>query len=405
MNKQIRWIIVGLLLLSLSSMACALSGGNDGETAVLETAVSETAVESITAAEEAVTGAIEEAGGADAVAEAAETVAEPATNGETINVAELGQALNISSILDGQAVQSYQYDLLMNLSGDGGSGETLITILYNADPPATSIVMSMSGEAFAEDAQMGNVHMSQIGDTVYMDVPEMGCMQMPATDSSMTGEMMGGILGNDIVENLKTIVKVGNETVNGVETTHYTFDETAYIDIEGGMDTVDGHIYVAKDGGYMVRMIIDGTGDVGDFSGSGGATQGTLHIEMNLTHINEPAQIEAPADCQSFDGGFGPNTGDTNSGKADEYPVTDDAAAVFAMEGMTTYTTAMPVSDVMVFYQERMAERGWVENEAVRMIDAGRSSTTAFTKDGKTMTVIINNESDGVTAVTILVME
>ena len=403
MNKQLRWIIVGLLLLSLSSIACSLTGGDDGETAV--EAVTGAAEE---AASEAVAEAIEEAGGTEAIAEAieavggAEAIAELAADGETVNVSELGEALDFSSMLNGETVQSYQYDMAMDISSDEGGGQSLITVLYSADPPAMSMVMSFSGEAFAQDAEMGEINMTQIGDSIYMDVPEMGCMQIPATDSSLADEMMGDIFGNDIVDDLETLVKAGDETVNGVETVHYTFDETAFMGVDDGMETAVGHIYVAKDGGYMVRMIIDGTGDVGDFSGSDGATNGTMHIEMNLTNINEPVNIETPADCESFDGGFGPDTGDASGGDSMDYPVTDDATDVFAMEGLTAYTTAMSVEDVLAFYRSEMSEMGWTENG---MFGDETTVTTTFMKDGQTITLAINNESDGVTAVTILGMD
>lgn len=404
MNKQMRWIIIGLLLLSLSSMACALSGGDDEETAV-----SETAVETITAAEEAVAGAIEEAGGTEAVAEAVEAiagdVAEVATGGETITAAELGKSLDLSTIFDGEAVQSYQYDMIMDINSNEGDGQNHITILYNADPSAMNIMMRFSGDAFAEGAEM---NMTQIGDAIYMDVPEMGCMQLPATDSGLTDEIMGDIFGNSIVDDLETLIKEGDETVNGVETTHYTFDETAFLTADDGIKTADGHIYIAKDGGYMVRMIIDGTGNVSDFSDVDVASNGTMHIEMNLTNINKPVNIEAPADCESFDSGFGPDTGDTNGSTPVDYPVTDDATDVFAMEGMTAYTTAMSVEDVMAFYQSGMSEMGWAENETMRFtseINGASSAGTSFINAGKTMTLIINNDADEVTSVTILVTD
>ena len=404
MNKQIRWIIVGLLLLSLSSMACALSGGDDEETAV--EAITGAAEE---AASEAVAEAVEEAGGAEAVAEAVEAITEGAAeavaeiaSGETITAAELGESLDLSSILDGEALQSYQYDMVMDINSDGNNSQSVITVLYNTDPPAMSMVMSFSGDAFAEDAEMGEINMIQIGDSIYMDMPEMGCMQMPATDSNLADEMMSDIFGNEIVDDLETLVKEGNETVNGVETVHYTFDETAFLTADDGMETATGHIYIAKDGGYMVRMIVDGTGNVGDFSGSDSAANGTMRIEMNLTNINEPVNIEAPADCESFGGGFGPDTGDASGGDSMDYPVTDDATDVFAMEGLTAYTTAMSVEDVLAFYRSEMSEMGWTEEG---MFGDETTVTTAFMKDGQTVTLAINNESDGVTAVTILGMD
>jgi len=406
MNKQLRWIIVGLLLLSLSSIACALTGGDEEETAVeavtgaVEEAVAEAGdTEAVTEAVEAAAEVVEEAG-------ASEAVAELAAGGETINASELGKALDLTSMLGGETVQSYQYDMVMDISNDEGDSQSLITVLYSLDPPAMHMMMSFSGEAFAEDAEIGEMQMTQIGDSVYMDMPEMGCIQMPATDSSLTDEMMSDIFKNDIVDDLETVVKVGNETVNGVETIHYTFDETAFMDADDGMETAVGHIYVAKDSGYLIRMIIDGTGDVTDFSSSDDAANGTIHIEMNLTNLNEPVNIEAPTDCENF--GDSMPFGGEDSGMGDsepvDYPILDDATDVFSMAGITTYSTAMSVEDVLTFYQSELPAMGWVENPDLHIVVAG-SASMMFNKDGKILSLTINDDPEAITSVVLFTMD
>ena len=409
MKKQMRWIIIGLLLLSLSSIACSLTGGDDGETAVesLTSAVEE-------AASEAVTEAIEEAGGVEAIAEAveeaggAEAIAELVTDGETISIAELGEALDMTSMLDGEVVQSYRFDMVMSVDSDDGSGESVITMLYNAEPYAMDMTMNFSGEAFAEDAAMGEMKIVQIGNSVYMDIPEMGCMEMPATDDMM-GDMMSDVFNNDMVDELETLVKVGNETINGVETTHYTYDETAFMDADDGMETAEGHIYIAKDGGYMVRMIIDGSGDVGDFGGGDGSSDGTMHIEMNLTSINEPVHIEAPDDCESF-GDIMPSDGNHDGGAAGggmsdgtEYPMMADAADLFTMPDMAMYSTNTPVADVVLFYQNELPALGWVENPDMH-ISAANTTTMIFERDGRFLSVSAS-EDDDIIGVVLLEMD
>ena len=408
MKKQMRWIIIGLLLLSLSSIACSLTGEDDGETAV----------ESITSAvEEAASEAIEDAGGTEAIAEAveaiaeaggAEAVAELITDGETISVAELGDALDMTSMLNGEIVQSYRFDMVMGINSDQGNGESIITMLYNSDPYAMDMTMNFTGEAFAEDAAMGEMKIVQIGNSVYMDIPEMGCMEMPATDDMM-GDMMSDVFSNEMMNELETLVKVGDETINGVETTHYTFDETTFEDVDDGMETAVGHIYIAKDGGYMVRMILDGTGDVGDFGGGDSSANGTMHIEMNLTSINEPIHIEAPTDCGSL-GDLSPfGTDDDDGGLMGdggevEYPITNDAAELITMDGLATYSTNMSVADVTTFYQNELSMMGWIENPDVHA-SVGNTTTMIFRRDGRLLSVSASSDNATVTNVVLFEMD
>ena len=420
MKKQYRWLLIALLLLSLSSLACALTGGDDGKTAVesITDAVEEAAVdavaEAVTAADdgtvagavEAVTEGVEEAGTVESAAESvAESAAESAAGGTTINADELGDALDFTSVLNSTDIQSYQFDMVMEIDNEIKSGQTDIVILYNADPLATSMVFGISGDLYGEDADMGEISMVQIDNWSYMTMAEMGCIKMPADESSMMDDLVGDMIGNDIIDELQKLTKVGSETVNGEATTHYTFDEAAFLDRDGGMETAEGHVYISKENGYMVRMLLDGSGDTSGFTGDSESSEGTIHFEMNLTNVNQPVHIEAPADCEGF-GDLLPS--DADGGMVDgselEYPVLDDAVDMFSMAGMMNYSTEASLNDAALFYQTELPLLDWVEDAAMGVTNSD-TVTMIYNKDGKMLTVVISNDPNAGTTVTLMTME
>ncbi len=421
MKKQYRWLLIALLLLSLSSLACALTGGDDGKTAVesitdaVEEAAADAVTEAVTAADdgtvaeavEAVTEGVEEAGAAaESVAEsAAESVADAAAGGTTINADELGDALDFASVLNSTDIQSYQFDMVMEIDSETSSGQTDMAILYNADPLAMSVVFEVSGDMYGEDADMGEISMVRVDDWAYMTMAEMGCIKMPADESDMMDELVGDMFGSDIVDELQRLTKVGSETVNGEETTHYTFDEAAFLDKDGGMETAEGHVYISKENGYMVRMIIDGSGDVGEFTDDSGSSEGTVHFEMNLTNVNQPVHIEAPTDCEGFSDLL-PSDGDDGmvDGSELEYPVLDDAADMFSMAGMVNYSTGASLNDAAMFYQTELPLLGWVEDVTMGVTNSDMV-TMVYSKDGKMLTVAINNDPNAGTTVTLMTID
>jgi hypothetical protein len=98
-----------------------------------------------------------------------------------------------------------------------------------------------------------------------------------------------------------------------------------------------------------------------------------------LTDINQPITIQPPANC---------------SGAAEDIPVMADAQDQAAMGDMTTYSSPSTFEDVVAFYEKEMKAMGWTETEGAGMSIEGMS-TKSYTKDGRTVQIMISGDSSG----------
>jgi hypothetical protein len=171
----------------------------------------------------------------------------------------------------------------------------------------------------------------------------------------------------------------GNETVNGVAADHYTFDERAFG--QQGIAKSKGGMWVATDGGYIVKYVLTTKGDASYF---GEGIEGTLTLDYALTDANRPVAIQLPEDCPA---------GMVNA------PQLPDAANVRNVPSMLTYDTSSSLADAAAFYQKQIPELGWTP-----LGDPAINDTTAlldFTQGDQELTVIIA-AGDGGTKVHIL---
>jgi len=384
MKKRYYWSTLALLILGLLLVACSSP----------EDAVDE-AVDAVTNAAESMD---------------AEAVAELIADGESVDASEISDALSLANIFEIAEVTSYQFDMSMSLSDGNDATESINTaIAYSADPAAMS--MTFSGAGIDAYDEMGEVSMIQIGESLYMAVPELGCMALPASDADlMSNNPMGNIFEASSVNELERVTEVGTETINGVETTHYVFDENSFTDGADGLETAVGHIYIATEGDYLVRMVLDGNGDITELTGDGSATTGFVHLEMDLTNINEPMDIDAPADCEDVtdlaDEAGAQATAEAVGPEVDgverPYPTTPDSFELNSMAGMANYKSEMPPEEVMAFYEYTMPDWGWVI-QPEKGFSTPDSSTFIYEKDGESLSVTIGEDPNGTAATFVLI--
>ncbi len=161
--------------------------------------------------------------------------------------------------------------------------------------------------------------------------------------------------------------EAGSETVNDIAANHYTFDQRAL----GALDIVQsaGEMWVASDGGYIVKYYVTTKGDAKYF---GEGIEGTLTYDYELTEVNKPIIIGLPGDCPA---------GMVNA------PRLPDATNVVNMPSVLMYDTASNPADAAAFYQEQIPGLGWT-----LLGEPSIGETTAlmeFTQGDQTMTVII----------------
>lgn len=385
--KHLYWSLTILLVLGLALVAC---GGGDEPAAepaapapVAESAPAETEAEpEVETAPTATPMPLPEP-----TAEIVETPDEPAI----VALADL-QFSSTPKELD-----SYRYEMIINVTATNEQGEAVnetmtMMMAFVADPPAMSITMTSLGDTDSQFPVDGFT-MVQMDGMSYTVFPEFGCMAFPAEDDLFENPMMDEFSPDTILEDLSNVKFVGEETRAGIRVLHYTFDETSLPEDEVEIRYIRGDLYIAKEGGFLVSMIVEFESDEDDFLVESESAVGDVRVRMefNLRDINEPIEILLPEGCE-----------EQAAGDLD-YPILDDATDLFNMFGMISYTTAVSVDEAIEFYQNEMAELGYTYSEGESFI-FGSTAMLVFNSSGGSVSINIS-ESEGETSVLIFAGE
>ena len=248
------------------------------------------------------------------------------------------------------------------------------TLLAAREPPARLLTIARDGGL----PDTSPVWLAEAGGTAYDRRPEQGCLASalgpeggPAA-ALEPAAMLTGVLGAQ---------EAGQETVNDVPANHYAFDERALGQL--GLAKASGEVWVAAEGGYVVRYLSSTTGDA-DFFGAG--TAGTLALDYELTGAGQPPAIVIPADCPA--------------GLVDA-PQLPDAANVDSQPGALASTTQTSLPDALAFYLSELPALGWTAVGDSHAATPAPDQTTAildFTRPGLRLTVVLS-AGDGGTSV------
>jgi hypothetical protein len=367
MKRLVRWLPVLLVLLLLPALACQLVAGNRDEDATSE---SSGATES--------GGEAAEEGGA-----AGESDADVPVFPE---VGSLNEALDV--------FDSYRVHVVLTFSGESEGAEEGRMVLETArvaEPPALLVEMRVEGALGGQDGagDPAAFTFAEIGGRSYMVVPGLGCL---ASGISPGAERTVGALldTEDFLGEIEGATFVGQETVNGVPVYHFRFDEADIVS-GGDLRRLSGDVYVAREDGYVVRLVADGEGSIGALEGEvPEATDGNVHIVYDVLDVNQPIAIDPPDECEE-------------SGAA--YPVMEGATELVTIPGVTSYKVAASTGDVVAFYDAAMEARGYtrgdddVSTEQMALLqyvrEDGNSVTLIVKPDGDVVSVLVTSEDGG----------
>lgn len=415
MRKPFLWMLLLLFMLGFSSLACQLTSGSGEPTAlpagepadiaqdVQENVAEDTTEESLS--EEPEAAAAGESSQAEPTQETstepgdtsgeAETTAPevaeaesatPEEGAESIAEEDLGKILSefdFATIAQELDINSYRFTLLMNFEGVDPEGNKISQqvngeIAYVADPLAMSMVWDIKG--VDEAAGFNQMTMAQVGDTTYMVLPELGCVTNNAPDSNLFDEnpFVDFLNPSEFLDDGKGLERVGEEVVNDVPTIVYAFDKP-YLE-EENLERAEGRIYIAKEGRYIVRMVIDGEGAM-DVTDETAANVGTFHFEFNFTDVNQPIEIGMPEECAS-------------AGAEDTaLPMLDDAFEVTSFPGVISYKSNASVEEAKDFYEAALTADGWIRNEDESLEMTG-TAILAYEKEGESLSLTIGEEAE-----------
>jgi hypothetical protein len=212
---------------------------------------------------------------------------------------------------------------------------------YSSNPQALHWMWQLTDSK--DKSKNLNMEWWQIGNTTYMltkDASGKGqCISFSSDDQK--NQLTKGLFSPNALGSVSNAKFVGAETVNGLKTRHYKYDEKAVAIFASGK--VNGDIWVAVDGEFAVKEIMNWSGVAGLF-GIGSNAKGDGKWTWEITDVDQPIAIKAPDGC---------------GGEASDIPVMADATDKARFGDTTSYTTPSKLADVVKFYQKEMPAAGW----------------------------------------------
>lgn len=245
------------------------------------------------------------------------------------------------------------------------------------EPFAATMVIETHSDAVLGNA--GVITATQIADTHYIVFSEGGCISGPIGQEEDPYDALldtGGLLTGQ-AHRIRP-----DEQINGIDTYVYelTMENIDPLDPAGiGVQELDqARLYIAKDGGFIVRLLIDGKGTTEVLSGDT-TLVGQVHYQLDYYDFDEPVEIQAPEQCAQ--------TGDL------EYPIPDDAQNVTNFAGIISFSTGLSMNDTADFYETEMAALGCSEPEKLSS-ETGVILTYDDCPNGPVQ-IIISPDADG----------
>ena len=343
-----RRIWIALVVLLVASLACSL-----GDTA------SEIA-------DDVVDEVVDAAG--DVAEEIVEEAAEDVISGDDVPQTD-------PNWLDG--LNSYRARTIWAYADEGGeSGEMEMTIEETRNPQAQRYSITSEGQT---------IQWIQIGDTMWMDFGE-GWIQTQQSSEELTSAFGDTMFldVDDLAFDEYDYNYEGLETIDGMNTRHYTFQMTpSQAATLFGAEVTDfqGEVWIVDESGlpsFAAKYTMHWEGNT--FMSS---EEGEIDISYEVYDVNDPFTIEPPE-------------GAGESPLPDDVPMYPNTTDFFAMEGMVSFNSPDAPATVGDFYAQELPGEGWTLSSDQSM---GGMVMQTWTKSGRELSLIISDENGGAAVV------
>ncbi|HEY54041.1 MAG TPA: hypothetical protein G4N94_11345 [Caldilineae bacterium] len=226
--------------------------------------------------------------------------------------------------------------------------------------------MVMSGFGGEEEGAPDSMAIYSVGDTTSMNF---GGEWMSSQRDPEELDTMPSIFQSpeNFTDQLDDLEKVGKETINGIKTTHYKFkDVSLFADILEEDDlantemfsNVSGDIWVANDGGWVVKMAYEVSGkDIPDDGDKGPIDSANIAWNFEVYEVDTLDSIELPEDAPAPGEigipGFAPG----------EFPIPEDTTMQGGFGGVYMLESELSEEEVNAFYDDALPALGWTKEE------------------------------------------
>jgi hypothetical protein len=171
------------------------------------------------------------------------------------------------------------------------------------------------------------------------------------------------------LQNAKLVNK--GENVNSIVADRYAASDK---DLAMGLFTsAKADIWVAQDGGWVVKYVGEATGKSPLL---GANTEGKITWDYNVEDANKIEKIALPPKCAA-------------SKPAEDIPVPDNVTDKGNLGNMVTFKSPDDIAKITEFYRTKLTAQGWKEAEG------GLEGMMSFSKDNRTLTILISKEGSG----------
>jgi len=236
-------------------------------------------------------------------------------------------------------LDAYRATLKTSFTGTVSGTESSWSKIYtlSVSKPRQARLLSISDNDSSSETSLNGLTTGQMDGLVYtrLDAAD------PCSAEFLTADNAPGAI--ELAQLLPTVT--GAEVVNVDETladlavTHYRFDERA-VDM-AGLGTAQGEMWVANDGGFVVKYTLQIQSDQGIYDPD---QTGTMTWDYELTGMKQPFNIPLPQDCPA--------------GMSD-VPLPDEAGDGTKVPGYLSYTTDRSVAESAEYYQTNLPSVGF----------------------------------------------
>ncbi|RPJ02818.1 MAG: hypothetical protein EHM39_01030 [Chloroflexi bacterium] len=183
---------------------------------------------------------------------------------------------------------------------------------------------------------------------------------------------------------IKPASKVGPETVNGIPTQHYRFDQSAGgTSSAGGAGSASGDVWLAETGGHVVKYtLVVAAPTIPDQAGQ--------KLAQNWVYEWQPLEqgeaVALPAGCIEVPLGL---------------PILSDAQTVAYSSGMVSYTSAFTALEAANFYLQKLPELGWASAQTALAAEPRLPVAATFTLSNRHLSLSVEPGDPGGLAVTL----